>query len=115
MDELMNLREVCSLLNVSRRAVQGYEKAGLVKPVAKNKYGHLLYDKAAVECIGKVKQFQNFGFHIKEIQALQNVSNDVLKQALQEKIIDLENKSGELDEIIRDANELVKQLETNMN
>lgn len=28
----MTLREVCDSLGVSRRTVQGYEKAGLVKP-----------------------------------------------------------------------------------
>ena len=43
------LRQVCTELNVSRRAVQGYEKAGLVAPSGKNKYGYLLYGEEARE------------------------------------------------------------------
>ena len=38
MHELNTLREVCDLLGVSRRAVQGYEKVGLVEPSGRNKY-----------------------------------------------------------------------------
>lgn len=34
----MTLREVCESANVSRRAVQGYEKAGLVSASGKNTY-----------------------------------------------------------------------------
>ena len=37
------LRQVCTGLKLSRRAVQGYEQAGLVAPSGKNKYGYLLY------------------------------------------------------------------------
>ena len=35
----MTLRELCDSLGVSRRAVQGYEKAGLVSPEGKNERG----------------------------------------------------------------------------
>ena len=35
-------REICETLGVSRRALQGYEKAGLVTASGRNKYGHLL-------------------------------------------------------------------------
>ena len=40
---MKKLNEVCRDTGVSRRAVQGYENAGLVRATAKNKYGHLLY------------------------------------------------------------------------
>ena len=43
MDEL-TLREVCNTFGVSRRTVQGYEKAGLVSATSKNSQGYLLYD-----------------------------------------------------------------------
>ena len=47
--ELMTLRTMCERLNVSRRSIQCYEQAGLLKPSAKNKYGHLLYDEQAFQ------------------------------------------------------------------
>ena len=46
MDEL-TLREVCNRIGVSRRAVQGYESAGLVNAAHKNERGYLLYDEKA--------------------------------------------------------------------
>ena len=51
----MTLREICEALEVSRRAVQGYEKAGLVSATDRNKYGHLLYDEAAMLRIEQIK------------------------------------------------------------
>ena len=53
--EVMTLREICEALEVSRRAVQGYEKAGLVSATDQNKYGHLLYDEAAMLRIEQIK------------------------------------------------------------
>lgn len=50
----MTLREICETLEVSRRAIQGYENAGLVKATGRNKYGHLLYDDKAKERIAKI-------------------------------------------------------------
>lgn len=66
----ITLREVCNLLGVTRRAVQGYEKAGLVEAFGKNKYGYLLYDELAVEKIKIIKLYQEFGFSVKEIKVL---------------------------------------------
>ena len=80
------LREVCNQLGVTRRAVQGYEKAGLVKPSDKNKYGHLLYDEDAINKISEIKLYQNFGFSIKEIQNLQNLSKEDYIEKLNEKL-----------------------------
>ncbi len=40
----MMLREICREFEISRRTVQGYEKAGLVSASGRNKYGHLQYD-----------------------------------------------------------------------
>lgn len=50
----MTLREICETLEVSRRAIQGYENAGLVKATGRNKYGHLLYDDKAKERIASI-------------------------------------------------------------
>lgn len=68
--EEKTLKEVCELVGVTRRAIQGYEDAGLVVSTGRNKYGHLLYDESAVEKIKEIKLYQDFGFSIKEIQVL---------------------------------------------
>ena len=98
---MMTLREVCNELGVSRRAVQGYEKAGLVSPSGKNKYGHLLYDRMAAERIRCVKQYQEFGFSLKEIQLLMVASDEVYVHMLSEKLEQMKQQQSRLKEHIK--------------
>lgn len=100
---MKTLKEVCMELDVSRRAVQGYEKAGLVKATRKNKYGHLLYDRNAQERIKRIKLFQDIGFSIKEIGILIDAPREILKPRLEEQVLkitfDLERKASTLQKI----------------
>ena len=64
------LRELCAELRVSRRAVQGYEKWGLLAPTGRNKYGHLLYDQNAKERVKTIRFYQRAGFALKENQRI---------------------------------------------
>lgn len=78
----MTLREVCQEIGVSRRAVQGYEKANLVSATGKNNRGHLLYNDIAQKRIRQIKLFQDMGFSIKEIQIIIDGSSHILRPAL---------------------------------
>ena len=73
----MTLREVCKMTGVSRRAIQGYERAGLVLPTGKNERGYLLYDEDAMKRIRQIKFFQDMGFSIKEIKEISNAPKQV--------------------------------------
>ena len=79
----MTLREICETLGVSRRALQGYEKAGLVISSGRNKYGHLLYDKDAEMRIAQIKFYQQLGFSIKEITMIIDAPDTEIKKALE--------------------------------
>ena len=68
MNTLKTLPELCSAVGVTRRAVQGYEEAGLVSAVDRNKYGYLLYGEAEEKRIAKIKLFQELRFSLKEIK-----------------------------------------------
>ena len=76
------LREIHTVYGISRRAIQGYEKANLVSATGKNEYGHLLYNTAAVNRIQKIKLYQDMGFSIKEIQTIIDGPTEILKDAL---------------------------------
>ena len=65
MGKTRTLSQVCSLLEISRRAVQGYEKAGLVKATGKNKYEYIHYDDATQQKIKLIKIIQKLGFNVK--------------------------------------------------
>ena len=75
MAERKKLREVCEMLGISRRTVQGYEKKGIVKPSGKNKYGYLLYDKSEIEKIAFAQFLQSMGFSLDKIAHIMRADN----------------------------------------
>lgn len=104
----ITLREVCGTCGVSRRAIQGYEKAGLVRATGKNARGYLLYDTCAQERISRIKLYQELEFSIKEIKMIIDAPNEVLKKALEEQIVYLCTEMEHKDELIRRAYELME-------
>ena len=104
------LREVCNAVGVSRRAVQGYERAGLVSAICRNERGYLLYDEEALEKIKKIKLFQEMGFTIREICELDQAPNHVLKVALEVRVEKLRMEHGRVNEMIGVAMEMISQL-----
>lgn len=106
----MTLREICETLAISRRAIQGYEKAGLVVATGRNKYGHLLYDDAAKSRIEKIKFYQQLGVTIKEITIIIDAPNVVIKEALERQVQKLRKKKTEIDELIEKANQMIVRL-----
>ena len=104
------LRQVCAELNVSRRAVQGYEKAGLVAPSGRNKYGHLLYGEPERERIRLIRFYQQPGFQRKEIKHILDAPDPIKKAALQAKVAKLEAEHTRLRELIQQAKEYIAAL-----
>lgn len=108
--EIKTLHEVCNIFGVSRRAVQGYEEAGLVSASDRNKYGYLLYDENAQNRIKRIKLYQDFGFKIKEIKEIIDAPNPIVKAALQNKIIIMQKEQKRRDELIEKAYRLIESL-----
>lgn len=106
----MTLREICETLEVSRRAVQGYEKAGLVFATDRNKYGHLLYDETTMLRIARIKFYQQLGFSIKEIIDIIDAPNIQVKAALETQVEKLRKEEAEIRELIEKANQVIADL-----
>lgn len=104
------LHELCDSIGVSRRAIQGYEKAGLVSASGRNKYGHLLYDENAQKRVAQVKMYQGFGFTLKEIKALMDAPNLVLKAALEQQVLHMKTKQAQIEVLIQKACDLIDTL-----
>lgn len=86
----ITLKEVCKTVGVTRRAVQGYEKEGVVAASGKNKYGYLLYDENAVEKIREIKQYQDFGFSVKQIKIILSATDEIKQRMFKERLEKLE-------------------------
>ena len=106
----MTLREICENLGVSRRALQGYEKAGLVAASGRNKYGHLLYDDDAEIRIAQIKFYQQLGFSIKEIPMIIDAPHAEIQTALERQVRKLKEEKTEMDELIERANQMISRL-----
>ena len=110
MDETKSLSEVCSVLEVSRRAVQGYENAGLVSATGKNKYGHLLYDEDAQRRIKQIRLLQQLGFRVKEIKDIIDAPSEVAAEAIKRQIEQMDDIIRQKEEAVRQAREWIKKL-----
>lgn len=106
----MMLREICRELKISRRTVQGYEKAGLVSATGRNKYGHLLYDENAIQRIAKIKFYQQLGFSLKEITEIIDAPDAVLKSRLEKQVETLNKEKEEMQELIEKAEHMIETL-----
>ena len=104
------LRQMCVELGVSRRAVQGYEKAALVIPSGKNKYGHLLYGESERERIRLIWFYQQMGFSLKQIKNLLDAPDFVKKSVLQVQVEKMEAEHNRLMELIQQAKEHIATL-----
>ena len=104
------LRELCEHTGVSRRAIQGYEKAGLMTAAAKNERGYLLYDSNAQDRVRMIRLLQNLEFSINEITELENMSKDEVRRAVDIHITKLRQRKVEIDEYIEQAYEMIEKL-----
>ncbi|MDE7176842.1 MAG: MerR family transcriptional regulator [Lachnospiraceae bacterium] len=107
--DTMTLRQVCDTFGVSRRAIQGYEKAGLISPSGKNERGYLLYDGKSQERIQRIKLFQQIGFTLREIGDIIDAEGDVQKAALERQLGKLREKEKNIEILIREVYRLIER------
>lgn len=103
------LRELCRECGVTRRAVQWYEKHGLVKPCGKNKMGYLLYNEDFFEKVKEIKSLQNYGFKVSEIKEYLNSTEKEQKMKLKQKCAELKQKSSKLISYIKEVEILLNK------
>ena len=93
------LHEVCDELGVTRRAIQGYEKAGLVLASGRNERGYLLYDEMCQERIRQIKLYQQLGFKIKEIKNLLESGESERKRMIEIQLQKLMGEKEQMDNV----------------
>lgn len=82
-------------LGISRKALRGFEKLGLMPQNENRKYR--IYSDADVERIWKIRVLQGMGFTLKEIAEMKKSKNFDFDKALAEKIKQLEKEKEEVD------------------
>ena len=105
------LRELCEECDVTRRAVQGYEKYGLISPCGKTNRCYLLYNQSAVAKVKHVRALQNYGFKIREIKEYFESTEDKQRIMLKQKHIELNQKHSKLVSYIKEIETLLNRKE----
>lgn len=105
---MKTLREVCESVGITRRQLQGYENAGLVKHSVKNKMGHLLYDEEMFKRICQIYEYKSMGFTLSEIRGIIDSSREVQVKALKERLELLLKEQSDLAEKIKKVKEYME-------
>jgi DNA-binding transcriptional MerR regulator len=74
--KLLSMAAVSKAANVGRETLRFYEEKGLIKPLARTTAGYRQFTADVIERIGFIKQTQQAGFKLREIQQLLRLRGD---------------------------------------
>ena len=103
---MMTVHEVSRLTGVSIRALQYYDKIGLLHPAEYTEAGYRLYDDAAMETLQQILLFRELEFLLKDIQQIIQSPSFDRKKALEQQIELLQMKKEHLENLIKLAREI---------
>ena len=97
---MRTVTEVSKLTGVSIRALQYYDKIGLLKPTEYTESGYRLYDDTALERLQQILLFRELEFPLKEIKEILSGPNFDKNKALEQQITLLTMKKEHLENLI---------------
>ena len=106
MEHFKTLKDVCNELKISRRIVQGYEAKMLIKPVSRNKYGHLLYDEETIKRIAFIRFSQETGLSLDDICSIIDGSFEDTKERLYKQTSHLRSEKERIDFLLNQLERL---------
>lgn len=103
---MMTVNEVSKLTGVSIRALQYYDKIGLLKPAKYTESGYRLYDDTALEMLQQILLFKELEFPLKEIKEILSNPEFDRRKALEQQIALLTMRKEHLEHLIAFAREI---------
>ena len=100
---MMTVNEVSKLTGVSIRALQYYDRIGLLKPTGYTESGYRLYDDTALDRLQQILLFRELEFPLKEIREILSRPDFDRQKALEQQITLLTMKKERLENLIRFA------------
>ena len=105
---MKTVHEVSKLTGVSIRALQYYDKIGLLKPACYTEAGYRLYDDEQLKTLQQILFFRELEFPLKEIKKIIQSSSFDKDKALEQQIELLTLKKGHLEKLIHLARSMKK-------
>lgn len=98
--EKYKISEVCRLVGVTRRALQGYDEIGLLKHTDETPAGYWLYNEQALNKLVLIRIFVEIGYSRSHIKEILNKSDLDLKKEYAVAIESLQHKKEKIDQMI---------------
>ena len=111
---MMTVNEVSKLTGVSIRALQYYDKIGLLHPSGHTQAGYRLYDDTALEKLQQILLFRELEFPLKDIKRIIESPSFDRTKALEQQIALLTLKKEHLENLIELARGIKKTGVTKM-
>ena len=103
---MMTVHEVSRLTGVSIRALQYYDRIGLLRPASYSEAGYRLYDDESLEVLQQILLFRELEFPLKEIKRIIQAPSFDRNKALEQQIELLRLKKEHLEKLIDLAREI---------
>ena len=103
---MMTVHQVSKLTGVTVRALQYYDRIGLLPPASCTEAGYRLYDDAALERLQQIMLFRELEFSLRDIRTILDSPDFDRKKALAQQAELLELKRERLDGLIALAREM---------
>ena len=97
---MLTVNEVSQKTGVSIRALQYYDRIGLLHPAAYSDAGYRLYDDTSLEKLQQILLFRELGFPLKEIKEIVNRPDYDKSKALAQQIELLKLKKEHIENLI---------------
>ena len=97
---MMTVHQVSELTGVTVRALQYYDRIGLLPPTSCTEAGYRLYDDAALERLQQILLFRELEFPLRDIRAILDSPDYDRKKALSQQAELLELKKERLEKLI---------------
>ena len=111
---MMTVKDVSRLTGVSIRALQYYDRIGLLKPAEHTASGYRLYDDTSLERLQQILLFRELEFSLQEIKKILDAPGFDKNKALDRQIELLGLKKDHLEKLIRFARGIKEQGVNNM-
>jgi len=103
-----------SLLNkISKRMLRYYDEKDLLKPRKDEENGYRYYTDDDFKILSRIKLLREYNFSTEEIKKLLKMNSDDIKKAFQNKIEELNEKSAEYYDVIKEMEKYIEDNSTN--
>lgn len=112
MKELIKIREISALYDISARTLRYYEDMGLITSVRSEDYAYRMYDDVAVKRLEQILILRKLNISIKDIQRIfSTAGSEVVLEVLGKKVDTIDEEVSFLHELKEIILEFIQQIE----